>query len=68
MHLVLFSAKARPSKKSRVNNPPEDHVVIKPEQTAGPDGPNTEAIFDESPPQDHNADEQIEVDTTVPDD
>ena len=49
-------------------NPPEDHVVIVPEQTAGPEGPNTEATFDEPPPQDHNADEQAEVDTVVPDD
>ena len=51
-----------------MNNPPEDHVVIEPEQTAEPEGPNTEATFDEPPPQDHNADEQAEVDTAVPDD
>ena len=51
-----------------MNNPPEDHVVIEPEQTAEPEGPNTEATFDELPPQDHNVDEQAEVDTVVPDD
>ena len=51
-----------------MNNPPEDHVVIEPEQTAEPEGPNTEATFDEPPPQDHNVDEQAEVDTAVPDD
>ena len=44
-----------------MNNPPEDHVVIEPEQTAEPEGPNTKATFDEPPPQDHNVDEQVEV-------
>ena len=68
MHIVLFSAKARPSKKARVNNPPEDHVVIEPEQTTKPEGPNTEATFDEPPPQDHNIDDQAEVDIAVLDD
>ena len=68
MHLVLFRAKARPSKKAQVNNLPEDQVVIEPEQTAEPEGPNTKATFDEPPPQDHNTDEQVEVDTAVPDD
>ena len=51
-----------------MNNPPEDQVVIEPELTAELEGPNTEATFDEPPPQDHNTDEQIEVDTAVPDD
>ena len=61
-------AKARPSKKARVNNLPEDQVVIEQEQTAKPEGPSAEATFDEPPPQDHNTDEQPEVDTAVPDD
>ena len=45
-------------------------MVLEPEQTAEPQGPNPnpEATFDEPPPQDHNTDEQAEVDTTVPDD
>ena len=51
-----------------MNNPPEDHVVIEPEQTAELEGPNTEATFDEPPPQDHNVDEQAEVHTAVPND
>ena len=68
-----FRAKARPSKKARVNNPPEDQVVLEPEQTVEleqtvePEGPNPEATFDEPPPQDHNIDEQLEVDIAVPD-
>jgi len=51
-----------------VNNPSEDHVGIEPELTTEPEGPNTEATFDEPPPQDHNVDEQAEVDTAMPDD
>ena len=66
--LFYFRAKARPSKKARVNNPPEDQVIIEPEQTVEPECPNPEATFDEPPPQDHNTDEQPEVDTAVPDD
>ena len=55
-----FRSKARPSKKAQVNNPPEDQVVLEPEQTAGPEGPNPnpKATFDEPPPLDHNIDEQ----------
>ena len=66
--LFCFRAKARPSKKARVNNPPEDQMVTEPEQTVEPEVPNLEATFDEPPPQDHNTDDQPEVDTTVPDD
>ena len=53
-----------------MNNPPEDQVVLEPEQTAEPEGrnPNPEATFDEPPPQDHNTDEQAKFDTVVPDD
>lgn len=43
-------------------------MVIEPEQTAEPEGTNTETTFDEPPPQDHNTDEQAEGDTAVPDD
>ena len=66
-------AKARPSKKARMNKLSEDQVVLEPEQTGEPDqtvepeGPNPEATFDEPPPQHHNIDEQPEVDTAVPD-
>ena len=30
-----------------MNNPSDDHVVIEPELTTEPEGPNTEATFDE---------------------
>ena len=50
-----------------MNNPPEDQVVLEPEQKVEPEGPNPEATFDEPPPQDYNIDEQPEVDTIVPD-
>ena len=63
-----FRVKARPNKKAWANNPPDDHVVIEPEPTTEPEGPDTEATFDEPPPQDHNVDEQTELDTAVPDD
>ena len=36
--------------KAQVNNPSDDHVVIEPELTTEPEGPNTEATFDETPP------------------
>ena len=68
-----FRAKARPSKKARVNNPPEDQVVrepeqtVEPEQTAESEGPNPGATFDKPPPQDLNIDNQPEADTAVPD-
>ena len=57
--LVLFysvcRAKARPSKKSRVTNLPEDPVAEEeeprgePEQTGEPEGPHPEATFDDPP-------------------
>ena len=65
--LILFysvcRAKARPSKKARVNNPSEDQVVFEeeqigePDQTREPEGPHPEATFDEPPLQDQNIDE-----------
>ena len=69
----VFRAKARPSKKARVNNPPEDQEAHEPEQTVEPElamepeGPHLEATFDEPPPQDHNLDEKPEVDIAAPD-
>ena len=51
-----------------MNNLSEDHVVIEPELTMEPEGPNTKATSDEPPPQDHNIDEQVEVDSVVQDD
>ena len=73
-HIFSVSrAKARPSKKARVDNPFEDQAAHEPEQTVELEqameleGPNPEATFDEPPPQDHNIDEAPEVDTAVPD-
>ena len=66
-------AKAKSSKKARVNNPPEDQVVheleqmVETEQTTKPAGPNPETTFDEPPPQDLNMDNQPEAGTAVPD-
>ena len=75
--LILFysvcGAKARPSKKARVNNPSEDQVVLEHEQTGEPDrtgepeGPHPEATCDEPSLQDHNINEQPKADTAVPD-
>lgn len=63
MHLFSFRAKARPSKKARANKLSDDHVVIEPEPTREPAGPNADAMFDEPPPQDHDFDEQLEIET-----
>ena len=66
-------AKARPSKKARVNNPSEDQAVFgeeqigEPDQTREPEGPHPEATFDEPPLPDQNIDEQPEADPAVPD-
>ena len=48
-------AKARPSKKARVTNPPEDPVAeeeeprVEPEQTGEPEGLHPETTFDDPP-------------------
>ena len=71
--IFVCRAKARPSKKARVNNPSEDQVVLEqeqtdePDQTREPEGPHPDATFDEPPPQDRNINEQTEADTAVPD-
>ena len=38
-------------------------MVVELEQTTEPEGPNADAMFDEPPPQDHDFDEQVEVET-----
>ena len=38
-------------------------MVVEPEKTPEPEGPNADAMFDEPPPQDHDFDEQVEVET-----
>ena len=70
MHVILtfisfpFRAKARPSKKARVNKPSDDHVVVELERTPEPEGRNVDTMFDDPPPQDHEFLEQVEVDAT----
>ena len=60
-----FRAKARPSKKARVDKPSDDNVVIEPERTPEPEGTNADAMLDDPPPQDHDfVVEQVEVDAT----
>ena len=60
-----FRAKARPSKKARVNKPSDENVVIEPERTPEPEGTNADAMFDDPRPQDHDfVPEQVEVDAT----
>ena len=60
LHLFLFRAKARPSKKTRVNKPSEE-LVVEPEQTTEPKGPHVDTIFHEPPPPDHDLNEQTEA-------
>ena len=56
-------AKARPSKKAKLNNPVNDSNPSEPESTPEPSNPNTEAILDDPPPQDHETEvEHMEVD------
>ena len=71
MHVILtfvsfpFRAKARPSKKARVNKPSDDHVVVELERIPEPKGTNANAMCDDPPPQDHDfVAEQVEVHAT----
>ena len=60
-----FRAKARPSKKARVDKPSDDNVVIETKRTPEPEGTNADAMLDDPPPQDHDfVVEQVEVDAT----
>ena len=75
--LILFysvcRAKARPSKKARVTNPPEDPVAEEeeprgePEQTGEPEGPNPEATFDDPPLEGQHTDEPTDAEPATPD-
>ena len=63
---LTFRAKARPSKKARLNTPVDDPTPSKLERTPEPSNPNTEAILDDPPPQDHEIlVENMEVDSMV---
>nr|XP_020149403.1 uncharacterized protein LOC109734612 [Aegilops tauschii subsp. strangulata] len=51
--LVTQRAQAKGSKRAKVNKPAEDSIPTDPEQTPEQSNPNTEAILDDPPPQDH---------------
>ena len=60
---IPFRAKARPSKKAKLNKPPDDNTTTEPEKTPEPEDRNANAILDDPPPQNHDlAAEQREVD------
>ena len=66
-------AKARPSKKARVTNPPEDPVAeeeeprVEPEQTGEPEGLHPETTFDDPPFTGQHTDEPTDVEPAAPD-
>ena len=66
-------ANARPSKKARTTNPPEDPVTEEeeeprgePEQTCGPEGPHPEATSDDPPLEGQNIDDPIDTEPAAP--
>ena len=69
----MCRAKARPSKKARVTNPPEDPVAEEeeprgePEQTCELEGPHPEATSDDPPLEGQNTDEPTDAEPAVPD-
>ena len=75
--LILFysisRAKARPSKKARVTNPPEDPVAeeeeprVEPEQTGEPERLHPETTFDDLPLDGQHTDEPTDVEPAAPD-
>ena len=75
--LILFysvcRAKARPSKKARVTNPPEDTVAEEeeprgePEKTSEPEGPHPEATSDDPPLEGQNTDKPTGTEPAAPD-
>ena len=78
--LILFysvcRAKARPSKKARVTNPPEDPIAKEeeeeeprgePEQTGEPEGLHPETTFDDPPLDGQHTDEPTDAEPAAPD-
>ena len=62
---IPFRAKARPSKKAKLNKPADDNTATEPEKTPEPEETNADAMLDDPPPQDHDFFvEQVEVDPT----
>jgi hypothetical protein len=60
---LSIRAKARPSKKAKLNKPADDSAPTDPEKNPEQFEPNTEAILDDPPPQDHETFvEQMEID------
>ena len=68
-----YRAKARPSRKARVTNPPEDPVIEEeeprgePEQTCEPEGPHPVATFDDPPLEGQHTDEPTDAEPAAPD-
>ena len=60
-----FRAKARHSKKGRVDKPPDDHVTVEPATISEPKRATADATLDDLPPPDHVSTEHVEVDTAV---
>lgn len=62
---IFLSAKPRPSKKARLNEPADDNVAVEPEKTPDPEETDADAMLNDPPPQDHDLfAEQAEIDTT----
>ena len=62
---VPFSAKARPSKKAKLNKPTDDNPTTEPEKTPEQLDPNADAILDDPVPQDQDTFvEPVETDPT----
>ena len=63
---LTFRAKARPSKKAKLNTPFDDPNPSEPEKTPEQSNQNIEAILDDPPPQDHKIlVEHMEVDLMI---
>ena len=66
---IHFRAKARPSKKAKLNKPADDDMIAGPEKTLEPSEPNIDDILDDPPAQDHDTFvEQVEIDSVTHDD
>ena len=66
---VPCRAKAKPNKKAKLNKPADDDTTANPEKTPEPSEPNTDAVLDDPPAQDHDTFvEQVEIDPMAHDD
>ena len=73
MTLLSLRGQAKPSKKARVANPPEEPIAKEeerrgePEQTGEPEGLHPETTFDDSPLDGQHTDEPIDAEPASPD-